>query len=235
MFRVKHKLDGTEYAIKKIYIRADGIQAVSNYLSEVKTFASLNHSNIVQYKAAWLELGSVTSDTSALRDRGETYYSYPADATSHKNSKRKDSESDKEPLDDEYIYPNKSIHGSLRAKEPSTDFEISFQHNTNGTNSSYLKHSRSKAKSREKRTSLSEGGKAICTIEEIQNLRLQSKANTKWATLYIQMSLCQLTLKQWLEKKNKEQVISDLESAVALVPIASSKVRLIYTLEEYNS
>ncbi|CAH1997152.1 unnamed protein product [Acanthoscelides obtectus] len=58
VYRVKHKLDGTEYAIKKIPIRSEGIQSVRTYLSEVKTFASMNHPNIVQYKGAWLEIGA---------------------------------------------------------------------------------------------------------------------------------------------------------------------------------
>lgn len=51
-------MDGTEYAVKKIPIRSEGIQSVRNYLSEVKTFASMNHPNIVQYKGAWLEIGA---------------------------------------------------------------------------------------------------------------------------------------------------------------------------------
>lgn len=55
---MKHKLDGTEYAVKKIPIRSEGIQSVRNYLSEVKTFASMNHCNVVQYKGAWLEIGA---------------------------------------------------------------------------------------------------------------------------------------------------------------------------------
>lgn len=59
---MKHKLDGAEYAIKKIPIRSEGIQSVRNYLSEVKTFASMNHSNIVQYKGAWLEIGAPYSN-----------------------------------------------------------------------------------------------------------------------------------------------------------------------------
>lgn len=56
VFRVKHKLDGTEYAVKKIPISTESINSVNNYLNEVKTLAALNHPNIVPYKAAWLEL-----------------------------------------------------------------------------------------------------------------------------------------------------------------------------------
>lgn len=72
MYRVKHKLDGTEYAVKKIPIRSDGIESVKTYLSEVKTFASLNHSNIVQYKAAWLELGAPKTDNAILDNISES-------------------------------------------------------------------------------------------------------------------------------------------------------------------
>lgn len=58
VFQVKHKLDGTEYAVKKIPIYSEGLDSIKNYLSEVQTFASMNHPNIVQYKAAWLEIGT---------------------------------------------------------------------------------------------------------------------------------------------------------------------------------
>lgn len=67
MYRVKHKLDGTEYAVKKIPIRSEGIQSVRNYLSEVKTFASMNHPNIVQYKGAWLEIGAPSTKNSFVK------------------------------------------------------------------------------------------------------------------------------------------------------------------------
>lgn len=50
--------------MKKIPIRSEGIQSVRNYLSEVKTFASMNHSNIVQYKGAWLEIGAPSTKNS---------------------------------------------------------------------------------------------------------------------------------------------------------------------------
>ncbi|KAH1009787.1 hypothetical protein HUJ04_002093 [Dendroctonus ponderosae] len=60
VFRVKHKLDGREYAVKKIPIATEEMDSVETYLSEVKTLAALNHPNIVPYKAAWLELPSQT-------------------------------------------------------------------------------------------------------------------------------------------------------------------------------
>lgn len=55
VYRARNKLDGIEYAIKKVTIKYRTIKRVLSHLAEVKTFASLNHNNIVPYKAAWLE------------------------------------------------------------------------------------------------------------------------------------------------------------------------------------
>lgn len=55
VYRARNKLDGIEYAIKKVTIKYQTIKRILIHLGEVKTFASLNHNNIVPYKAAWLE------------------------------------------------------------------------------------------------------------------------------------------------------------------------------------
>lgn len=55
VYRARNKLDGIEYAIKKVTIKYRTINRILSHLAEVKTFASLNHNNIVPYKAAWLE------------------------------------------------------------------------------------------------------------------------------------------------------------------------------------
>ncbi|KAJ3653768.1 hypothetical protein Zmor_013003 [Zophobas morio] len=196
VFKVKHKLDGTEYAVKKIPIRAEGIEAVRNYLSEVKTFASVNHSNIVQYKAAWLELGGSTSNI--VHDETE---SFSEDSETHSH------------LDDDYIYQDQPHSFSDECKvDDTSDFEVNFEHSaTSVTNHGVVRK-------RIKRSSISEGGKAICKLDmkEIRELKMQQKANVKWATLYIQMALCQSTLRQWLESRNDAEVESGDK---ALVPV----------------
>lgn len=55
VFRALNRLDGIEYAIKKIVVKSHRVKSVMQYLSEVKTLARLNHTNIVPYKAAWIE------------------------------------------------------------------------------------------------------------------------------------------------------------------------------------
>ncbi|KAK6617529.1 hypothetical protein RUM44_005117 [Polyplax serrata] len=63
VFKAKNKLDQVIYAVKKIPLKYHSITAFQKKLNEVKTLAKLNHSNIVQYKAAWLEPLFETSPT----------------------------------------------------------------------------------------------------------------------------------------------------------------------------
>lgn len=208
---MKHKLDGTEYAVKKIPIRSDGIECVKTYLSEVKTFASLNHSNIVQYKAAWLELRSPKNDHAILDNISESEcFVTNRDA----------------PCKYEHIADVLRAHLdslSLR-KEESSDFEVKFESNSLADVKHYahsndnLSTHQSNKTSRQKRNSVSEGGNAICTLDFHEIQKLAARDQPKWATLYIQMALCQSTLKQWLEKRNlSDEVVVENETALVSV------------------
>lgn len=55
VFKAKHLLDQVFYAVKKIVFKSEDLSKFLIKLGEVKTLAKLNHPNIVQYKAAWLE------------------------------------------------------------------------------------------------------------------------------------------------------------------------------------
>lgn len=115
VYRVKHKLDGAEYAVKKISIRAEGIQSVRNYLSEVKTFASMNHSHIVQYKGAWLEFEVPTKK--GIEHKETESFTSASQGT-------------------EYIYHQETTQSFTETqKDGSTDFQIDFEHSVSGANS----------------------------------------------------------------------------------------------------
>ncbi|CAH1997151.1 unnamed protein product [Acanthoscelides obtectus] len=49
-------------------------------------------------------------------------------------------------------------------------------------------------------------------LKEIERIRTNNKSKVRWATLYIQMALCQTTLKQWLEKRNA--MVTDPDKAL---------------------
>ncbi|XP_013417332.1 eukaryotic translation initiation factor 2-alpha kinase 1-like [Lingula anatina] len=55
VYRVKHKLDGCEYAVKKIRLKPNQPEGWVKILREVKVLANLSHQYIVGYNAAWLE------------------------------------------------------------------------------------------------------------------------------------------------------------------------------------
>lgn len=56
VFRAESKIDGQEYAIKKVPLRNSLLSEQSEaLLREVKVLASLRHKNIVQYHSAWVE------------------------------------------------------------------------------------------------------------------------------------------------------------------------------------
>ncbi|XP_021343826.1 eukaryotic translation initiation factor 2-alpha kinase 1-like [Mizuhopecten yessoensis] len=55
VYKAAHKLDGTDYAIKKIRFKHSKPEIWLKVLREVKALATLRHSNIVGYNGAWLE------------------------------------------------------------------------------------------------------------------------------------------------------------------------------------
>ncbi|XP_045471588.1 probable serine/threonine-protein kinase ifkC [Harmonia axyridis] len=224
VYKVRHKLDGTEYAVKKIAIRSEGLEYVKNYLSEVKTFASVNHPNIVQYKAAWLDMG-LSQNSDILTDYEDDDHYLSTEISDHKYRQEYH-------LSQEYLYNNEiTTSFSNKFNEDTSDFEIVFEHSINNIESHCNSSSCLKKKSkRTKRDSVSEGGNALCPLDqkEINEIKLQQKMHEKWATLYIQMALCQLTLKQWLSQRNSlEKVIDPMKALVPVKIVQDSTVKEI--------
>ena len=55
VFKARNKLDGIEYAIKKLVIKYYDPEVIPKIIREVTTLARLNHPNVLSYKTAWLE------------------------------------------------------------------------------------------------------------------------------------------------------------------------------------
>ncbi|KAH6615130.1 kinase-like domain-containing protein [Boeremia exigua] len=71
VFKVKHKLDGSFYAVKRINVppaklakaRQNGPDALNSILEEVRSLAKFDHANIVRYHNAWLEYTTAPIDS----------------------------------------------------------------------------------------------------------------------------------------------------------------------------
>ncbi|KAJ8109041.1 hypothetical protein OPT61_g7748 [Boeremia exigua] len=74
VFKVKHKLDGSFYAVKRIavppaklaMVQQHGPEALNSMLEEVRSLAKFDHANIVRYHNAWLEYATAPMDTSPV-------------------------------------------------------------------------------------------------------------------------------------------------------------------------
>lgn len=167
VWKSKHKLDGIEYAIKKICVKATSVKNILNHLREVRTLASLNHVHIVPYKSCWLEpLIAYHQEERNV----ETFQSTSMDESSN-------------------VYSSKE--NSLRLKSDSS-FTVDFQYN-----------SQEKVESRISVTSVESHSR----LEKIRKLKEANGAliphvKLTWAVLYIQMRLCQKTLRNLLDDRN---------------------------------
>ncbi|KAJ4991297.1 hypothetical protein SVAN01_03195 [Stagonosporopsis vannaccii] len=74
VFKVKHKLDGSFYAVKRIAVPAaklekvqqHGPEALNSMLEEVRSLAKFDHANIVRYHNAWLEFATMPVDAPSV-------------------------------------------------------------------------------------------------------------------------------------------------------------------------
>ncbi|KAF3043504.1 hypothetical protein E8E12_009848 [Didymella heteroderae] len=74
VYKVKHKLDGHFYAVKRILVpsakvarfQQHGPDELNSILEEVRSLATFDHANIVRYHNAWLELAMTPSDMSSI-------------------------------------------------------------------------------------------------------------------------------------------------------------------------
>lgn len=242
VYRARHKLDGIVYAVKKITIKYQTVNRVLAHLAEVKTFASLNHTNVVPYKAAWLEplFGNESSTsnvaaTSARKKKSTNLHlrrgklldvpTATAIKFNYVGGDDSDTGSDSDDELDETTASNVSsavfgaeskFNSKPRGINPdeSSDF-IQFEaersgdgDDVDGVLESYTNRTKNRKGKRNrnnalcKPTKLNECGKTT-KDSNLDIDRPQSHMKQKWATLYIQMSFRPLTLRTWLDERNR--------------------------------
>lgn len=196
VFKALHRLDGVEYAVKKVYIKSSNVNSIMTHLAEVKTIASLNHPNIVNYKAAWLE--------PMIESKVKKKRKLPLDDSDEFSTINSDILSSVHPN----IVKSFKTHDSkeLTRNDSQSDFIISFK-NSNSFEGGDSSNEGFDSESDEE-SAIPDDQNAICKILSSKEYENCSRVNLKWATLYIQMTYCQQTLKQWLDNRNSRLPMS---------------------------
>ncbi|CAG9784683.1 unnamed protein product [Diatraea saccharalis] len=200
VFKARHRLDGVEYAVKKVYIKSSDVNSIMSHLSEVKTIASLNHPNIVNYKAAWLE----PMIESKVKKKGKGKLQMDMDSDEFSAS---DIISSAHPniITSFKTHNSKELYHNHHTK---SDFTISFKNSnsleeTDNSSTEEFIDSDSDDDSRPENEE-----NALCKVFGSNNFENCSRINLKWATLYIQMTYCEQTLRQWLDERNNRVIIT---------------------------
>uniref|UniRef100_T1IQL0 non-specific serine/threonine protein kinase n=1 Tax=Strigamia maritima TaxID=126957 RepID=T1IQL0_STRMM len=104
VLKVRNKLDGRVYAIKRIVLNQHNKLLNKKITREVKLLSRLNHENVVRYFYSWIETVSVDNTDETTSDTATTEYISPS--VSNKNASVKD-------LDDLEKFAPPKIEGSL--------------------------------------------------------------------------------------------------------------------------
>jgi len=180
VFKARHKLDNHIYAIKKILIKSTSVKNILPHIREVKTFASLNHQNIVPYKSCWIE----------------PLISYePEKRISH----------------DEESWVTRNESANIRITQSSDSLRL--HTNNNDSFSINFEYSENHQSEKSIPSSISSNNESLSNIERIRRLDL-SNCNSEsralvphvklaWSVLFIQMKLCEKTLRNFLDERNE--------------------------------
>ncbi|KAK3908887.1 Eukaryotic translation initiation factor 2-alpha kinase 1 [Frankliniella fusca] len=230
VYKVRNKLDGGEYAIKKIFLRYRYVEGFLRSLKEVKMLARLNHPNIVSYKAAWLEplddkkykaqvqkpaRGSISQEISVSIVSVTTNSNLPLPPTS------KDMTEDSLDIVFEDSSPKENapkpektrieLHEQRKLEDKKESKSRPLPHTLGSAVSSSSCSGTDSCQSiiSDETDGSSSSDEAAANILPLRakNGRRNSTSSIlviilNWATLYVQMQLCERTLRQWLDVRN---------------------------------
>jgi serine/threonine protein kinase len=80
VYHVRNKIDGIDYAMKKVVVSRENPEEVSKLLREAKYLSQINHSNVLRYYDCWIEEG-IDVDGELLNSNEDSYQSSTSPAS----------------------------------------------------------------------------------------------------------------------------------------------------------
>ncbi|XP_038618307.1 eukaryotic translation initiation factor 2-alpha kinase 1 isoform X1 [Tachyglossus aculeatus] len=220
VFKVRNKLDGQFYAIKKILIKKATKRDCMKVLREVKVLAGLQHPNIVGYHTAWLEhvhsepsrgdkriavrrpLLRLSLDQESARDQ----HYVQNDESSGSSIIFADSASEERPFGGKWVenLNNKLVQYSGSVTRDDNDCESSLHlHGDSRANAGTRLIGFRHGLPQEHSSELEENFTSTEESSE-ENLSMVEQAEMQYhLMLHIQMQFCEISLWDWISDRNK--------------------------------
>ncbi|XP_070503283.1 eukaryotic translation initiation factor 2-alpha kinase 1-like [Chironomus tepperi] len=180
VFKARHKLDNHIYAIKKILIKSTSVKNILPHLKEVKTFASLNHFNVVPYKSCWLE-PLITYET------------------------------EKRVTHEDESWETRNESANIRITQSNDSLRL--QTNNNESFSINFEYSENHQSEKSILSSIPTNNDSYNDLQKLRRLELSNCSSESkflvphvklaWSVLFIQMKLCEKTLRNFLDERNE--------------------------------
>jgi len=224
-----NKLDKVQYAVKKINILLSKVNLVYKILREVTVLAKLNHPNIVSYKTAWTEayFGEVSSNESSNNNLS----SYSFEEIDNEDEERSNSQlnSSDSLLDEDVLNSRRfdferqeavitEMSGSPSGWSSGVQRVIGkpesplsrtgartgkFWMNSSNFDSESASFVQFKGDSRSNEPKSRNGAMMV-----FQRSNSTENDATQAATLFIQMELCHITLRDWIDDRNMSGTVN---------------------------
>ncbi|RHZ77885.1 hypothetical protein Glove_169g48 [Diversispora epigaea] len=210
VWKAKNKLDGIEYAIKKVRLRGDRIPGSKGKIfREIKSLARLEHTNVVRYYSSWLEHHRFNHELNNLSENS-------SDSSEHYNSNHNfgdDSDSDIFRLsfsDEEFKTDDYSGVDFVGDGVSNTNVNELNSESNSGSNSELSSTKKNNDSFNHKKRSKSDK-KYMEYKEEEEELHPESD----WM-LFIQMQLCHSTLRDYLKLRDSHLLTTKKDPLNAL-------------------
>ena len=224
-----NRLDKATYAVKKIHILLSKVNLAHKILREVHVLAKLSHPNIVSYKTAWTEayFGEVSSNESSRNHQSSHSFEEiddDEDESEEQSDNREGSEESCGVVFDRQSAVITEVSGSPSGwssgvqrvvGRPSSPQSTMSRRQLAGkfwrsTNTEFSQASVSASVQFNQETSGGDkNNRAMMLLQRSNSLEADV---AQAATLYIQMELCQSTLREWLDSRNMRGVISSRDN-----------------------